>query len=282
MNGRRLAPGEAFELWTASWAEQALRVAKPGAFLAAFGSPRTAHRLACGLERAGFELRDCLIWLYGTGMPKSRKLPGGRATTLKPAYEPIILARRPPAEPIERNVARHGTGALNVEACRVEHRFPANVVVSHELECRPDECVSGCAIRMVEASAQATRCGARDGMSASRLFYCPKASRRERDAGCEQLEPAELDLFPNARNGSHPPKATNPHPTVKPLALMRWLTRLTSPPGGLVLDPFCGSGSTGCAAALEDRGFLGIEREAAYAAIARSRIEHWSQAGEAR
>ncbi len=278
MRGAPLTPGEAFELWTASWAEQALRVVKPGAFLAAFGSPRTAHRLACGLERAGFELRDCLIWLYGTGMPKSRKLPGGKATTLKPAYEPILLARRPPEGPIEENLAIYETGALNVEACRVERRFPANVVVSHDPDCRPGECGPTCAVRLTQSAAEATRANGRGAAQISRLFYCPKSSRRERDAGCEELPQQDLDLFPNARNGSRPPKATNPHPTVKPLVLMRWLTRLVVPADGLVLDPFCGSGSTGCAAVLEDRRFLGIEREASYAAIARTRIEHWERA----
>jgi len=88
---RRLSPGEAFEAWTQAWTAQCLRLLKPGGHFAAFGAPRTFHRLCCGFEDAGSELRDVLIWLYGTGMPKSRRLPGGQGTALKPAYEPILL-----------------------------------------------------------------------------------------------------------------------------------------------------------------------------------------------
>lgn len=108
------------------------------------------------------------------------------------------------------------------------------------------------------------------------VAYCPKASRAERDAGCEGLPQQRLDLFPNARgSGYKPPPAANTHPTVKPLALMRWLVRLITPADELLLDPFCGSGSTGCAAVLERRRFLGIELDPGYAEIARARIAHW-------
>jgi site-specific DNA-methyltransferase (adenine-specific) len=280
---RRLSAGEAYQAWSRGWAAECLRSLRPGAHLAAFGSPRTAHRLACALEEAGFELRDTLIWLYGTGLPKSRRLSGGRATSLKPAYEPILLARRPPEGPIERNLEAHGTGALNADACRVEGRFPANVVVSHAPGCAPGECAPGCAVRLVDAAAGSTRSPSGALRRVSRLFYCPKASRSERDAGCERLPRQALDLFPNARAAPYkPPAAANPHPTLKPLALMRWLVRLVVPPGGLALDPFCGSGSTGCAAVLEGRRFLGVELDHGYAEIARVRIAHWAmRAGEA-
>jgi DNA modification methylase len=275
--GKRMSVGEAYQAWCRGWAKECLRVLRPGAHLAAFGSPRTAHRLACGLEEAGFELRDCLIWLYGTGMPKSRRLLGGRSTALKPAWEPILLARRPPEGPIERNLAEHGTGALNADPCRVEGRFPANVIVSHAPRCAADRCAEGCAVRLLDAAADRTRGGSGDRRQISRLFYCPKASRRERDAGCEELPRQTLDLFPNARvDGYRPPPAANPHPTVKPLQLMRWLVRLVVPRGGLCLDPFCGSGSTGCAAVLEERRFLGIELDPSYVEIARARIGHWN------
>jgi site-specific DNA-methyltransferase (adenine-specific) len=117
----------------------------------------------------------------------------------------------------------------------------------------------------------------------SRLFYCPKANRTERDAGCEALPRQALDLFPNAQSGRRPPAAANTHPTVKPLALMCWLVRLIAPEGGLVCDPFCGSGTTGAAATLESRRFIGIEREPGYATIAKARIAHWeNQAGSVR
>jgi DNA modification methylase len=275
--GRRLGAGEAYQAWCRGWATECLRVLRPGAHLAAFGSPRTAHRLACGLEEAGLELRDCLIWLYGTGLPKSRRLPGGRATSLKPAWEPILLARRPPERPIERNLAAHGTGALNADACRVEGRFPANVIVSHAPRCADDRCAEGCAVRDVDAAADRVRGRGGPHREVSRLFYCPKASRRERDAGCEELPRRALDLFPNAgADGYRPPPAANSHPTVKPLRLMRWLVRLVVPAGGLCLDPFCGSGSTGCAAVLEGSRFLGVELDPAYVEIGRARIGHWN------
>jgi site-specific DNA-methyltransferase (adenine-specific) len=214
-------------------------------------------------------------------MPKSRKLPGGRAALLKPAWEPILLARKPLAGTIERNLAANGTGALNTDACRVEGRFPANVTLTHAPGCRSGRCAVGCPVRIIDDAAGRSRASSRAAREASRLFYCPKASRRERDAGCEALPPRTLDLFPNAKHGRRPPPATNPHPTVKPLALMRWLVRVAVPDGGVVLDPFCGSGSTGCAAALEGRRFLGIELDTTYAEIARARIAHWRRTAEA-
>jgi DNA modification methylase len=279
--GTPLSAGEAYQAWCRHWAATCLPVMKPGAHLAAFGSPRTAHRLACALEEAGFELRDTLMWLYGTGLPKSRHLPGGRASALKPAHEPILLARRPPQGTLQQNLKAHGTGALNTEACRVEGRFPANIIISHEPECDPGECAAGCAAALADAAAQRARTPSGSPAGASRLFYCPKASRAERDAGCEQLPLRALDIFPNAQGaGRKPPPAANPHPTVKPLELMRWLIRLTAPPGGLVLDPFCGSGTTGAAAVLERRLFLGTEIDPQYAQIARARIAHWARHGD--
>jgi site-specific DNA-methyltransferase (adenine-specific) len=276
---RQLSGGEAFQCWTQTWAAECLRLLRPGGHLAAFGAPRTFHRLACGVEDARLELRDVLLWLYGTGMPKSRRLAGGRGTALKPAYEPILLARKPPAAPTERNIALYGTGALNIETCRLGARWPANLLLSHHPACHRARCHRDCPTRIVDAAATAAASPPRGATveRASRLFYCPKASRRERDAGCERLPRQALDLFPNAhRNGKPPAAAANAHPTVKPLAVMRWLLRLVTPTGGLVLDPFCGSGSTGCAAALEQRRFLGIEREVDYVAVARARIAHWS------
>lgn len=272
----KLTSNEAFQAWCRVWAQGCVAALKPGGHLAAFGSPRTSHRLACALEEAGFELRDTLLWLYGTGMPKSRHLSGGRATQLKPAYEPILLARRPLDGPVEHTLARYGTGALNAAACRTEDRFPANVLVSHHPDCTPQECVAQCAVRAVEEAAREVRAaGARP---IRRLFYCPKASRSERDAGCEHLPRRRLDLFPSAQaGGPAPPPAANAHPTVKPLALMRWLIRLLTPANGLILDPFCGSGTTGCAAVLEQRRFLGIEVDSDYTQIARARIAHWQR-----
>ena len=117
------------------WAE-ALRVAKPGAHLVAFGGTRTYHRLACAIEDAGWEIRDCLSWLYGSGFPKSHNLDGdwqGWGTALKPAWEPIILARKPLVGTVAANVAAHGTGALNVDGCRIASIFPIQATAANRV-----------------------------------------------------------------------------------------------------------------------------------------------------
>jgi DNA modification methylase len=271
-DGEVLSTGEALERWTRVWATEARRVLKPGGHLLAFGAPRTFHRLVSGIEDAGLEVRDQLLWLYGTGMPKSPRLPGDRATALKPAYEPILLARAPLVGTTARNLEEWGTGALNIGAARITGRgepagfWPANVALSHAPDCNASGCAPGCPTSLLDR--------AQTGPPPSRLFFCGKASKREREAGCEQL-PARLTQFFNGHH--HPPRVRhNVHPTVKPLALMRWLVRLVTPPGGLVLDPFVGSGSTGAAAVLEGRQFLGIEREAAYVDIACARLTHWA------
>ena len=324
------------------WAE-ALRVAKPGAHLVAFGGTRTYHRLACAIEDAGWEIRDCLSWLYGSGFPKSHNLDGdwqGWGTALKPAWEPIILARKPLVGTVAANVAAHGTGALNVDGCRIgtteytqaewtqkgasrptgttygKHgpsdtplpsgRWPANVVLDEDAAAmldaqsgdRPSTGTPTREAKRAKSASIPSRgvTGWADGQpqgplysdsgGASRFFYCAKASRREREAGLEGMpERVNLDLTSGDRNRENeragtnrngPLRAANHHPTVKPIALMRWLVRLVTPPGGLVLDPFTGSGTTGCAAVLEGFRFIGCEREAEYVAIAEKRIAYWA------
>ncbi len=271
--GERLTRKKAYEVWCRIWATECLRVLKPGAHLLAFGSPRTAHRLSVGLEDAGFEVRDTLCWLYGTGIPTSHRLPGGRCTTLKSGYEPIVLCRRPLEGTTTQTIERHGTGALEIDLCRVEGRHPANVLLGHAPDCTTSTCTDGCPCAMLDRGERSRSVSARP----SRFFYCPKVNRRERDAGCEHLPARFFDLFPNAPNKpARTRPARNAHPTLKPIELMRWLVRLVSPPGGLVLDPFCGSGSTGAAAALEGRRFLGIELSPEYVEIASARITHWA------
>jgi site-specific DNA-methyltransferase (adenine-specific) len=263
----RISANEAFEVWCRIWAGECLRVMRPGAHLLAFGSPRTWHRLTAGLEDAGFEIRDTLMWLYGSGMPKTRRYPGDRASALKPAFEPIVLARKPPQGTLAENVARHGTGLLGTGDCRVEGRHPADVAIGHDAGCGEDGCAPGCPVADADVAAGSQ-------LAPSRFLHCPKADRAERDAGCEALPGRVLDLFPNATRRRRSRPARNPHPSVKPIELMRWLVRLGCPPGGLVLDPFTGSGTTGIAAVLERRRFCGIERESAYLEIARARIAH--------
>jgi site-specific DNA-methyltransferase (adenine-specific) len=238
-----------------------------------FGAPRTVHHLACGIEAAGLELRDTLMWLFGQGFPKSRNLTGpftGWGTALKPAYEPIILARKPLDGSTQHNAERHGTGALHIDACRDDAgRWPPNLLLTHSAPCAPERCAAGCPVM--------------DLGDRARYFYCPKASRGERDAGCRELERHVIDTFKigadNERRARVAPVG-NFHPTVKPLSLMRWLIRLTTQPGAVIVDPFCGSGSTGCAALLERRCFIGIERDPQYAQIAHARISHWAAHGD--
>jgi site-specific DNA-methyltransferase (adenine-specific) len=257
---------EAFQRWTAVWACEARRVLKPGGHLLAFGAPRTFHRLVCGVEDAGLEVRDQLLWLYAQGLPKSRRLPGGLATALKPAYEPILLARAPLTGTTPRNLHEWGTGALNTESARVSGYWPAHLALSHAPGCTRDGCTGECPRRLVD--------GARPELRPSRLFFCAKASKREREVGCEQLPTRSIKLY----NGHHHPARMrrNTHRTVKPIDLMRWLVALVTPPGGVVLDPFTGSGSTGIAAVTEGRVFLGIEREPEYIDIACARLTHWA------
>jgi DNA modification methylase len=289
--GKRRAPHtnpiDSFQDFSREWATQCIRVLKPGGHLAAFAAPRTAHRLTCGLEEAGFEVRDVLMWLQGQGYPATRVLPNGLATGLKPAWEPIVLARRPVAESLDATLAEYGAGAMNIDACRIaltaedcptegrchgrritanqRGRWPANLLLSHGRDCSAEHCEPDCPISLL---------GDRH-----RFFYAAKAPRRERDAGCEQLPKQVVQTYKiGARNKrlreEHP--VANFHPTVKPLDLMRWLVRLLTRKNGLVLDPFTGSGSTGAACVLEGVRFHGIEREPTYVPIARARISYWA------
>ena len=324
-----LAPAalRAFQEWTSAWATEVLRVLKPGGHLVSFASTRTNHRHVCGIEDGGFEIRDSLCWLFGEGFPKSHNLTGdweGWGSALKPAHEPIALARAPLAVRAMRdNVAEHGVGALHVAACRIDSgtratrlptpgsrasvatvtdagRWPANVLVDEEAAAAIDE-QSG----VLLSGANPTRRSAdkfagvygdfrgreecipargQDAGGASRFFYCAKASRGERDAGLTDVEATEKETWssgdanPGAfQSGGTRALARNAHPTVKPIALMRWLGRLVARTGAVVLDPFTGSGTTGIAAVLEGCDFIGIEREASYASIARGRIAHWER-----
>jgi DNA modification methylase len=294
------------------WAEACLRVLKPGGYMVAFGGTRTYHRLACAVEDGGFEIRDQLQWLYGSGFPKGK-------ACLKPAHEPIVLARKPAAR----------MTALNVDGCRIEALEPVQTAAANRVDFRPgqacdDGYVAGTGREYREGGrwpanvvldeeaaavldAQTGDVGAnggqgsfeqhawmrkstpqnipRDKGGASRFYYVAKASTRERNAGLDAFEarPAGIgDERPAGsswerrapeKNPNHPRR--NTHATVKPVNLMRWLTRLITPEGGTILDPMCGSGTTGIAARLEGFSFIGIEREPEYVQIARARIAHW-------
>lgn len=504
------AAGLAMQEWHHAWAVEALRILKPGGHLLAFGGTRTYHRLACAIEDAGFEIRDSIMWLYGSGFPKSLNvskaidkrrddskavrvvtafvarhrrgrtnreidahfglngmarhwtiqgagaavpsieqwmelkrlldLPGdmdseirrlnerkgtpgedwekrekigegrsgigtafdnekgtwgqgrskafpitisatpeaaqweGWGTALKPAHEPIVVARKPLVGTVAENMLRHRNGALNIDACRISannpepgtgesgsahrcggERWPANVVLTHLDDCEPLEveavksnghypkdggpggistsghtgyerererhtageevvkwnCAPGCPVAELDvqsgnltSGANPTRRGSKkfgeiygdfagqkscaaprgqDRGGASRFFYCAKTSRAERNAGLEGFEAKALgwsngETSPASFQGEGTdPTSANHHPTVKPINLMRWLCQLVTPPGGLILDPFLGSGTTGCAAVLDDFDFIGVEREPAYLAIAKARVNYWGQ-----
>jgi len=264
---------------TEIWAE-CLRVLKPGGYLLAFAGTRTQHRMAVRIEDAGFEIRDMLAWMYGSGFPKSHNLDGehqGWGTALKPAMEPITMARKPFKATVAQNVQEWGTGAINIDGCRIgeeeiiQHR-PKEWRGFHKLQ---DASTIGRwpANVMHDGSAEILQ-----GMGeAARFFYTPKACKDDRDDGCEMMEAKQYShdgrekRLENAyqRNDS---KAHNFHPTVKPTDLMRYLCRMVTPTGGVVLDPFTGSGSTGRGAVLEGFRFIGCEMDADYVEIAKARI----------
>ena len=262
----------------ATW-ELALKLLKPGGHMLAFSASRNYHRMAVAIEDAGFEIRDQIMWIYGSGFPKSLNLGDGWGTALKPAHEPIVMARKFIEGTNKNNREKYGTGGINIDGCRIEGdtnlktrvrkagsefgqnsgwndhknidtiydpskgRFPANVM--------------------------------HDGLQEdwARYFYCPKVSREERDRGLSGLKDGTAVRWNKAgkwTNDTTPAK--NDHPTVKPQELMKYLCRLVTPKGGTVLDPFMGSGSTGMAAKDEGFEFIGIEREKEYFEIAEKRI----------
>lgn len=333
----------AFGAWCEQWVAECLRVLKPGGMMLSFGGTRTWHRLACAIEDAGFEIRDSIAWLYGSGFSKGRLLGNkaglewcecgpnalpyheplddgarrgrvgcprcggldpafrGFSTTLKPAFEPIVVARKPLGGTVAANVLEHGTGALNIDGCRVEGepwkahsatglgkvkfftegetpvvdkephaagRWPANVVLDDTqaavLDEQSGERPSGGGDRGATS---------RDGMMGPGSDR-GRATTYEREASTGGAS----RFFPTFRYEAKAPRRERPkvngtaHPTVKPIDLMRWLVRLVTPPGGVVVDPFAGSGTTVEACILEGLHCLAIERESDYLPLIVSRI----------
>jgi DNA modification methylase len=345
------------ETWRAVY-----RVLKPGAHLLAFGGTRTAHRMTCAIEDAGFEIRDTLCWLYGSGFPKSldvskamdkaagatreltrdgivqrdgygktdgnaRRWDNGSSedrprydeaatdaarqwqgwgTALKPAYEPIILARKPLIGTVAANVRTHGTGAINVDACRVatgddlngggytpraqgnaweetggmnkagahagkfvqpSGRWPANVVHDGSPEVEAAFAAFG------NAPGQQRYVGPEHGAKLSKGIYGDFGEHLPHEP---RGDTGTASRFFYSAKATAADRADSKHPTVKPVGLMRWLVRLITPPGGTVLDPFAGSGTTGEAAMLEGFHALLIERDATHATDIQHRIKRWS------
>lgn len=279
------------ELW-----KQCLRVLKPGGHLVAFSGSRTYHRMAVAIEDAGFQIRDQMMWVYGSGFPKShnigKKIEGwdGWGTALKPAHEPIVLARKPLEGTVAANVLKWGVGGLNIDACRVGTdagwSYPkgrggsgwnGQESLSTNLT-KPTKATAGRwpANLMHDGGDEVAALFPND---AGRFFYCPKASKKDRDEGCEGIKAKVFSMSGNDSEkdgdiGLNKSIARhNFHPTVKPTDLMRYLCRLVTPPGATVLDPFNGSGSTGKAAILEGFNYVGIELDAEYIKISEARIK---------
>lgn len=336
---------------------------KPGGYLLAFGGSRTFHRIACAIEDAGFEIRDTIMWLYGSGFPKSMNIGlaidkksgteskivgmgksgapsshqsslnmardfqsgvyefGGEysikkatnewaawGTSLKPSYEPIIIARKPCEGTCVDNVLKYGVGGLNIDECRIGDdpigagRFPANTIFTYDDTDFDEVCgglpsgsKNGSITKRYDRNNQVYgdygKCDLwesyNDSGSAVRYFYCAKASKRDRDEGLENFEVKTKVFNGKSSTSSAEMKdveerfttmGRNTHPTVKPTSLMQYLVRLVAPKGATILDPFMGSGSTGKAVMYEnndrdaDYKFIGIELTEEYLPIAKARI----------
>ena len=281
--------------------ELAYKLLKPGGHLLAFSASRNYHRMAVAIEDAGFEIRDQLMWLYGSGFPKSHNLGDGWGTALKPAHEPIVMARKFIEGTNKNNREKYGTGGINIDGCRIElsegddprlggkgtwktdgmaknvygdykgrengsselGRFPANVM--HD---GSEEVVSGFpnakgAVSNGDASVGETSEGVIKPLRRGKLTSYADDGSAARFFYCPKVSKSERG-------------EDNTHPTVKPQELMKYLCRLVTPKGGTVLDPFMGSGSTGMAAKDEEFKFIGIEKEKEYFEIAESRITRFA------
>jgi hypothetical protein len=229
--------------------------------------------LTVSLEDAGFEIRDLISWLQWQGFPKSMDISKaidnetdakkweGWGTALKPSHEPAVLARKPLKGTVAENVLRYGTGGLNIDATRIpfgDESWPGS---TDELETSSDL-----------------------GRWPGNIYYCPKPARAEKELGCDELQGKSREEVTGRKVGSagqqharsgltRQGEMGNHHPTVKPVRLMRWLLRMVTPPGGVVLEPFAGSGTTLVASELEGLETIGIEREPEYVDICRARVE---------
>lgn len=348
-----LSGARGFQDFCEGWSKEAMRILKPGGFMLVSCSTRMYNRMTCGIEDAGFEIRDTIMWLYGNGFPKSLnigkqidKIEGiehpkntpisdntsmsganytrnkmdiqsdlgkqweGWGTALKPACEPIVVARKPLSEKnVALNVLKWGTGGINIDECRIgtkggtKHedgekeydneiygkglykafgkkvenlgRFPANIILNEEAgKLMPDESSEYDDLKQQTLMGDTLEL---ENKSASRFFYCAKSSKSERNLGCEDMKDNTTnDGREVVSDRPHQRGATNRknnHPTVKPIKLMEYLIKLVSKENALVLDPFAGSGSTLIACQKLNRKFIGIEKEEEYIKIINARLK---------
>jgi site-specific DNA-methyltransferase (adenine-specific) len=278
----------AVEIWS-----ECLRVLKPGGFLLAFSAARTYHILATNIQSVGFEIRDQIMWLYASGFPKAQKIKGfpGWKTQLKPAHEPICMARKPVKGPQYKNMAKYGVGALNIDESRIPYMDAGKTnlcipqagrrTASFSFGHKPTQSGGDGSPEFVandKGRFPSNVIGEVEGYQ--QYYFCPKVSRKERNIGCEDREAKPLfkDRHKDAKAlGSWADKRDqahkNNHPTVKPIALMKYLIKLVAPQGSHILDPFAGSGTTGMAAKELGYKFTGIEIDANYVDICIRRIE---------
>lgn len=321
--------------WMTEIASECLRILKPGGYVLVWAIPKTSHWTATAWENAGFEIRDRIIHCFGSGFPKNLDIGkqiekkfgkneeenyNGIGTALKPAVEDWWLCRKSVEGTIVENVLKYGTGGINIDDCRISNqdslsgeivskgRFPANFIHDGSdeiLEMFP-ETKSGKSNGNAKIGEggniiplrRGTLIPRNDDGSASRFFYCAKASKKDREEGLENFIESDSTIQNTSGRRFNPicnntgkriqncscgncdwskdtnPKRKNVHPTVKPVELMKYLCRLITPPGGIILDPFMGSGSTGKAAILENFNFIGVENESEYFEIANARIQY--------
>ncbi len=280
----------------AFWAE-VLRVTKPGGHVVAFSGTRTYHRLACAIEDAGWEIRDQIAWTYGSGFPKSHNAGDGWGTALKPAWEPICVARKPLIGTVAANVLQHGTGAINVDGCRVAGEARPNIVADYK-----DTDNSTYEGRMDGSLAGGSKADGKTelGRWPANLIHdgSPEVLAAFPDTGASSGRPRNNGEFKSVAKGAETAHTTFghdddggsaarffytakadaddrlgfKHPTIKPVDLMQWLVRLVTPKGGHVPDPFAGTGTTGEAAWREGMRCVLIEREPEYQDYIRRRM----------
>lgn len=319
LGGKHAEAMRAFGDWCIEWTAECLRVLKPGGHLLAFGGTRTWHRLACAVEDAGFEVRDSIAWLYGSGFPKSLNVTDetgsrtGWGTALKPAFEPIVVGRKPLAGTVAKNVLEHGTGALNIDATRTPtsdslgggristksdgwdrpwKHDPEAIAAAHgrgAAAVAKAEELGRWPTNVVLDESQADELDQQSGERTSGILAAHHA-REPKDAGIlgaygsAEGERGYGDtggasrFFPTFRYEAKAPASERPkvdgvaHPTVKPLDLCRWLVRLVTPPGGTVLEPFAGSGTTVEACVIEGFKCVAIEKTDEYLPLTVARI----------